>query len=51
MYGATEAAARLSYLEPICFSDKMESIGKAIPGVELMVLNDQGEVAANGEIG
>ena len=51
MYGATEAAARLSYLEPTCFSDKMESIGKAIPGVELMVLNDQGEVAANGEIG
>ena len=51
MYGATEAAARLSYLEPTCFSDKMESIGKAIPGVELMVLNDQGDVAANGEIG
>ncbi len=45
MYGATEAAARLSYLEPLThFSDKVESIGKAIlPGVELKaVLSDKG---------
>jgi len=33
MYGATEVAARLSYLEPERFEDKMDSIGKAIPGV------------------
>lgn len=51
MYGATEAAARLSYLEPSCFADKMESIGKAIPGVELKVLSDKGEAAATGEVG
>ncbi len=51
MYGATEAAARLSYLEPSRFADKMESIGKAIPGVELKVLNDKGETAAIGEVG
>jgi long-chain acyl-CoA synthetase len=35
MYGATEAAARLSYLEPSSFADKIGSIGRAIPGVEL----------------
>ena len=51
MYGATEAGARLSYLEPSYFADKIESIGKAIPGVELMVLNDKEETAATGEIG
>ena len=51
MYGATEAAARLSYLEPSCFADKMESIGKAIPGVELKVLNDKGEATLTGEVG
>lgn len=51
MYGATEAAARLSYLEPSHFSDKVESIGKAIPGVELKVLSDKGETVAIGEIG
>ncbi|OPY80553.1 MAG: Long-chain-fatty-acid--CoA ligase [Syntrophorhabdus sp. PtaU1.Bin153] len=51
MYGATEAAARLSYLEPSQFADKMESIGKAIPGVELMVMNEHGKEAAVGEVG
>jgi len=34
-----EAAARLSYLEPTRFSDKLDSIGKAIPGVTLRILN------------
>lgn len=51
MYGATEAAARLSYLESSWFADKMESIGKAIPGVELIVMNEQGKEAATGEVG
>ncbi len=51
MYGATEAAARLSYLEPSRFADKMESIGKAIPGVTLKVVNEKGKDAAIGEIG
>jgi acyl-CoA synthetase (AMP-forming)/AMP-acid ligase II len=51
MYGATEAAARLSYLEPSCFSDKMESIGKAIPGVELKVMKEDGNRASVGEVG
>jgi acyl-CoA synthetase (AMP-forming)/AMP-acid ligase II len=51
MYGATEAAARLSYLEPGRFADKMESIGKAIPGVTLKVLKEDGNEAAIGEVG
>jgi long-chain acyl-CoA synthetase len=44
MYGATEAGARLSYLDPDRFVAKMESIGKAIPGVTLRVINEKGEI-------
>jgi long-chain acyl-CoA synthetase len=51
MYGATEAAARLSYLDPTRFADKMESIGKAIPGVELKVVKEDGNDASVGEVG
>jgi len=51
MYGATEGVARLSYLEPSRFRDKMDSIGKAIPGVTLKVLNDRGEEVSMGQVG
>jgi acyl-CoA synthetase (AMP-forming)/AMP-acid ligase II len=51
MYGATEASARLSYLAPSRLADKMESIGKAIPGVRLRVVKEDGSDAANGEVG
>ncbi len=51
MYGATEAGARLSYLEPDRFLDKMDSIGKAIPGVRLRVLDEEGHELPNGKIG
>lgn len=51
MYGATEAGARLSYLEPSRFADKKESIGKAIPGVELKVIREDGHDASIGQIG
>ena len=51
MYGATEAAARLSYLEPSRFAEKMDSIGKAIPGVTLKVIKENGQEAAVGEVG
>jgi len=43
MYGATEASARLTYLEPEQFSDKMDSIGKPIPGVQIRVLDKDNE--------
>jgi len=57
MYGATEASARLSYLDPDCFEKKMESIGKPISNVTLRVLDEEanevpightGEIVANG---
>ncbi len=51
MYGATEAAARLSYLPLHDLPGKMGTIGKAIPGVTLRVLRDDGRETAVGEVG
>lgn len=51
MYGATEASARLSYLEPEHYAEKTDSIGKAIPGVTLRILNSRKQEVAPGEIG
>jgi long-chain acyl-CoA synthetase len=48
MYGATEAAARLSYLSPEEFEQRMDSIGKPVRGVRLKVLNARGEEAGVG---
>ncbi len=51
MYGQTEAAARLSYLEPGELLRKAGSIGKAIPGVTLTVKKDGMLPAPAGEVG
>jgi acyl-CoA synthetase (AMP-forming)/AMP-acid ligase II len=51
MYGQTEATARLSYLPPDRLRTKPGSIGQGIPGVELRVLNDNGEQVRPGERG
>lgn len=51
MYGQTEASARLTYLEPDFLTKKMGSIGKAIPGVKIDILNEQGRPVEPGEIG
>jgi len=51
MYGATEAAARLSYLEPERYQDKMDSIGKAIPGVDLRITDPTGAEVQPGQTG
>jgi acyl-CoA synthetase (AMP-forming)/AMP-acid ligase II len=51
MYGQTEATARLSYLPPEMYEKKKGSIGKGIPGVELRVVNEQGENVKPGETG
>ena len=51
MYGATEASARLTYLEPARFYDKIESIGKAIPDVTMKVLDKNGREVAVGQVG
>jgi acyl-CoA synthetase (AMP-forming)/AMP-acid ligase II len=51
MYGQTEATARLSYLPPDRAEDKAGSIGIAIPGVELRVVDAQGRELPPGAIG
>ena len=43
MYGATEAGARLTYLPPDRYHDKIDSIGKAIPNVTMSVLDKNGK--------
>ena len=51
MYGQTEATARLSYVPPESLDRKLGSIGKAIPGVKLRVVNESGMLVETGEIG
>lgn len=51
MYGATEASARLSYVEPERLRDKMDSIGRPIPGVSMKVLDENGLERPVGEVG
>jgi long-chain acyl-CoA synthetase len=51
MYGATEAAARLTYLPPAHLKQKLGSIGKPIPNVEIQVITEAGKKAAPGEVG
>ena len=42
MYGQTEATSRLSYLPPTMLKEKLGSLGRGIPGVELKVVDDHG---------
>lgn len=51
MYGQTEATARLSYLPPEMYEQKKGSMGKGIPGVQLRVVNSNGEDVKTGETG
>jgi acyl-CoA synthetase (AMP-forming)/AMP-acid ligase II len=51
MYGATEASARLSYLDPADLPRKWGSIGMAIPNVELFVADEHGRPLPTGEEG
>ncbi len=51
MYGQTEATARLSYLPPELYEEKKGSIGRGIPGVELHIVNETGEMLQPGEMG
>jgi acyl-coenzyme A synthetase/AMP-(fatty) acid ligase len=53
MYGQTEATARLTTLPPERISDKPDSVGLPIPGVDVSVLDENGNpcpVRQNGEI-
>lgn len=51
MYGATEASARLTCLDPEYYFEKMESIGKPIQGVAMKVMNKDGNELPAGEKG
>jgi acyl-CoA synthetase (AMP-forming)/AMP-acid ligase II len=51
MYGATEASARLSYLEPSELPHRINSIGKPIPNVEMKTLTEGSKEAGYGEEG
>lgn len=51
MYGQTEATARLSYLPAELYDKKKGSLGKGIPGVELKVVNGEGDLVKPGEVG
>lgn len=51
MYGATEASARLTYLKPDRFEDKIDSIGEPIPGVALRIMDEKGRELPAGEKG
>ncbi len=50
MYGLTECK-RVCYLDPALIDQKPESVGKAIPGTETLLLNDKGQPVAPGEPG
>jgi len=51
MYGATEASARLTYLDPDMFEDKIDSIGKAISGVKMRIMDENGCEITDGQTG
>lgn len=51
MYGSTEAAPRISYLEPDLLPAKWGSIGRAIPGVEIRIVDELGAAVPRGTIG
>jgi long-chain acyl-CoA synthetase len=50
MYGQTECV-RISYLDPELVATNPTSVGRAIPGTETFVLNDEGRPVAPGETG
>lgn len=54
MYGQTEATARMAFLAPEKLATKPDSIGRAIPGGELQLYNQQGmritEARSEGEL-
>lgn len=50
MYGLTECK-RVCYLDPALIEHKPESVGKAIPGTETLLLDDGGQPVAPGQPG
>jgi len=51
MYGQTEASPRVTYLPPERLSEKLGSIGIAVPGVKIRIVDDQMREMPVGETG
>jgi len=51
MYGATEAAPRLSYLDPKLLLSKWGSIGIPVDNVDLLICDSEGNEVPQGEVG
>lgn len=51
MYGSTEAAPRLTYLDPDLLPSKWGSIGRAIPNVEVIIADEHGNRLPPGVVG
>ena len=51
MYGATEAAARLTYLAPSELRSRLGAIGRPVPNVDICVITETGERAKPGDVG
>ncbi|NYZ17965.1 AMP-binding protein [Azospirillum sp. RWY-5-1] len=51
MYGATECATRISFLDPARLADKPGSVGKAMPDCEAWIIDEDGRPAAPGVVG
>ncbi|MEO0576884.1 MAG: class I adenylate-forming enzyme family protein [Pseudomonadota bacterium] len=50
-YGQTECAPRATALHPSLIRSKPDSVGRAIPGVTVTLVNEQGDIVADGEVG
>jgi long-chain acyl-CoA synthetase len=51
MYGQTEAAPRVTWLPPERLNEKVGSIGIAVPGITIEVLDDDGKTTSVGQTG
>jgi acyl-CoA synthetase (AMP-forming)/AMP-acid ligase II len=51
MYGQTEATARIAYVPPDRLTDKLGSIGRAIPGGNIAMVDGEREITGEGEQG
>lgn len=51
MYGQTEATARLTILPPEELWARGDSVGRAVPGVSLTIVGEDGRPLATGEVG
>ena len=50
-YGLTETSPMITLVEPNRAVDKMGSIGRAVPGVEIRIVDDNGKEVSPGETG